>query len=49
MLQSLWGLGLLLTVCVVWFGNRPVSICSIPYPDGKFGKLLELFGNKAVL
>ncbi|WP_392533911.1 methyltransferase family protein [Nostoc sp. C117] len=22
MLQSLWGLGLLLTVCVVWFGNR---------------------------
>jgi len=22
MLQSLWGLGLLLTVCAVWFGNR---------------------------
>ncbi|OYE04270.1 methyltransferase family protein [Nostoc sp. 'Peltigera membranacea cyanobiont' 232] len=22
MLQSLWGLGLLLTVCIVWFGNR---------------------------
>jgi protein-S-isoprenylcysteine O-methyltransferase Ste14 len=22
MLQSVWGLGLLLTVCVVWFGNR---------------------------
>ena len=22
MLQSLWGLGLLMAVCIVWFGNR---------------------------